>query len=107
MDVITTYFTNIGPLETVGVAGFICYISAFGSVQLGLMDGNSALFSMINILAASLVAISLIAEFNLASALIQYSWIVIGIIGLLLRVQKSRRKSHQMTSAVSRKVEVQ
>ena len=40
-------------------------------------------------MAAALVAISLLAEFNLASALIQGSWIVIGTTGLALRVRKA------------------
>lgn len=79
------YLEQLGPYETAGIAGFICYIAAFGAVQLGLMDGNQTPFTLLNILAACLVGISLIAEFNLASALIQGSWILIGLTGLCLR----------------------
>jgi len=85
----TDYLSGLGPLEWVGVVGFICYISAFGAVQFGKLDGNSAGYSLANILAASLVAISLFAEFNLASALIQTSWIIAGIVGLVLRARHS------------------
>lgn len=82
---ISNYVAGLGFYECIGVTGFICYVTAFGSVQLGLMDGNSAPYSLLNILAACLVGISLFADFNLASALIQGSWIIIGLIGLALR----------------------
>lgn len=85
----SSYFSSLGPLEWAGIAGFFCYVLAFGSVQLGKMDGNSIAYSLANILAASLVALSLVAEFNLASALIQSSWILIGIVGLCLRAQRA------------------
>lgn len=89
MPEIITYFSNIGVLELIGVLGFLCYIGAFGSVQVGLMDGNGSVYCLVNILAAVLVATSLTAEFNLASALIQGSWIIIGLLGLILRNAKS------------------
>jgi hypothetical protein len=56
---------------------------AFSWVQIGWMDGNSAKYSLCNVLAASLVAVSLIAEFNLSSTLIQGSWILIGLFGFV------------------------
>ncbi len=91
MLALTTYLTTLGTLEVIGVLGFIVYIVAFGSVQLGMLDGNSTAYCLLNILAASLVAMSLLAEFNLASALIQCSWIAIGLVGLMLRGTSMRR----------------
>ena len=85
MAEVLQYLSAIGPLQLIGLLGFVVYISAFGWVQLGRMDGNSAKYSLYNVLAASLVAISLFAEFNLSSALIQGSWILIGLFGLLKR----------------------
>ena len=93
------YFAKLGPYELVGVAGFVCYLAAFGSVQLGALDGNSTAYSLANVLAAMLVAISLISEFNLASALIQGSWIVIGLSGLALRARKSWDVTRSMLRA--------
>ena len=83
------YLITIGPLEWVGVTGAVCYVTAFGSVQLGQLDGNSTAYSLANILAATLVAISLFAEFNLASALIQSCWIIAGVTGMALRANRS------------------
>jgi hypothetical protein len=82
---ILQYLNTIGPLQLIGLLGFVVYILAFGWVQVGWMDGNSAKYSLCNVLAASLVAVSLIAEFNLSSALIQGSWILIGLAGLVKR----------------------
>ena len=93
------YIANLGPYEMTGVAGFLCYITAFGSVQIGWLDGNSTTYSLGNVLAASLVAISLMQEFNLASALIQGSWIVIGLIGLGLRARMAWPSTRRVLNA--------
>lgn len=85
------YLGALGPFQLTGVIGFVVYIFAFGRVQFGWLDGNSATYSALNVLAASLVSISLIAEFNLSSALIQASWIVMGLVGILRhRAAKTR-----------------
>jgi len=87
---ITQYFLMLGPLQAVGVGGFLIYIAAFASVQVGWLDGNSAGYAAGNVLAAGLVAISLFAEFNLSAALIQGSWIVIGLFGLARHARRRR-----------------
>lgn len=89
MHPLAEYLINLNVAQGIGVLGFICYISLFSAVQLGRMDGNSTVYSLGNVIAASLVAISLLEEFNLSAALIQGSWIVIGLIGLMLRVHKA------------------
>ena len=67
------YLANLGPLELAGVCGFLIYLLVFSAVQFSVLNGNSAAYSFFNVLAASLVALSLLAEFNLSSALIQAS----------------------------------
>lgn len=92
-------------MELVGVGGFVCYFFAFGAVQFGFLDGNSATYSLANIAAAVMVSISLFSEFNLSSALIQGSWIVIGVTGLILRVRKAWITSQlAQTSSIDAKV---
>jgi hypothetical protein len=95
---IIQYFLTVGPLQAVGVAGFFVYIAAFASVQFGWLDGNSASYAAGNVLAAVLVAISLFAEFNLSSALIQASWIVIGLVGLARHVMRHAANRTQPVS---------
>lgn len=79
------YLGTLGSFQLIGIVGFVVYVFAFGLIQFGWLDGNSATYSALNVLAASLVAISLFAEFNLSSALIQGSWIIIGLVGILKR----------------------
>jgi hypothetical protein len=93
------YLTSLGPYECIGVLGLFTYITAFGAVQLGWLDGNSNAYTLLNVLAASLVAVSLLRDFNLASALIQGSWIVIGLFGLSLPVWKSWPSTRRVLNA--------
>ncbi|MEM6275893.1 MAG: hypothetical protein AAF714_03015 [Pseudomonadota bacterium] len=99
MDFIASYFFDLSAPQIIGVAGFVCYIGAFGAVQFGYLDGNSTAYSLGNILAASLVAVSLLEEFNLSSALIQGSWIVIGVVGLVLRAAKAWTSTRRVLNA--------
>ncbi len=73
-----------------GVAGFILYMASFAALQLEMIDGHGLIYPLSNVLAASLVLVSLTAEWNLASALIQVSWITIGTIGVAVRLRRSR-----------------
>ncbi len=91
--------TALTPYQCVGVLGFLTYLFSFGAVQFGILDGNSTTYSLCNVLAAVLVAISLIADFNLASALIQGSWIVIGLTGLALRAWKAWPSTRRVLNA--------
>lgn len=77
------YLRTLGPLQVAGVIGFITYLSAFAAVQCGWLDGNSLAFTLGNMLAAALVGVSLLAEFNLSSVLIQASYLIIGLVGIL------------------------
>lgn len=71
--------------QAAGVAGFLCYIIGFAGVQLGFIDGNSNGYTLLSLAGASLVLFSLIGAFNLASMLIQISWIIICLAALLRR----------------------
>lgn len=76
--------------RAIGVVGFILYMVGFAALQFEFMDGNNVAYCVINIVAAGCVLLSLTVDFNLASALIQCSWILIGSIGLAIRRRKSR-----------------
>jgi len=78
-------------LELTGVAGFVFYMLSYTLLQLGKISGQCYTYTLLNILAASLVLVSLIHQFNLASALIQVSWIAISIVGII-RIWSTGRK---------------
>jgi len=78
------------PYTIAGLAGVATYVGAYGALQLDLVDGNGVRYSVANVVAASLVLISLTSDFNLASAVIQVVWITIGITGLVIRFVRNQ-----------------
>lgn len=70
-----------------GVAGFACYAASFGLVQISRLDGNSFTYTALNVLAAALVLISMVDQFNLGSLLTQVTWIATGLVGMYRRRQ--------------------
>ena len=76
--------------QALGVLGFLGYLFAFAGLQFGFIDGNGRAYCLLNIVSATLVLVSLYDAFNLASALIQISWITIGLGGLALRFYAKR-----------------
>lgn len=73
--------TNI--TESIGVLGFIFYMLSYYLLLIGKIDGTDNSYILMNFAAASFVLVSLIHNFNLASALIQIFWIAISIVGLI------------------------
>jgi CRP-like cAMP-binding protein len=59
------------------------YIISYALLQAGVLRGSGYLYATFNLIAASLVLISLMDAFNLSAAVIQIFWIVISIIGIL------------------------
>lgn len=78
-------------LQTVGVIGFLTYIIGFKLVQTGHLCGNGVGYALTTVIAACLVLISHVGAFNLASFLIQVSYIAIGLFGIGMRLVKARR----------------
>ncbi|RLJ59034.1 hypothetical protein BCF46_1176 [Litoreibacter meonggei] len=78
MDQATVY-------QVIGVCGFLFYMAGYAGVQLGWLDGNGCAYCLSNTIGACLVLVSLCHSFNLASALIQITWIFLGVLGLYRR----------------------
>lgn len=73
-----------------GLAGASCYLISYVLLQLKRIDGNGMAYTVLNILAALFLLISLIEQFNLAAAVIQVLWITFGCIGLASRMLRRR-----------------
>ena len=92
--------------EIIGVIGFIGYIVSYAMLQAGVVAGNDLDYIILNLISAVFVLISLKVTFNLASALIQCSWIVISFWGIFRAMKASERdignslKSHKIAQQI-------
>lgn len=75
-------------LQLFGITGFLLYFGGFAGLQTGYLDGNGLTYTLCSVTAATFVLISLIGAFNLASLLIQVSWICIGLFGIWRRFRR-------------------
>lgn len=75
--------------QIIGLLGFLTYLGSFAALQAKILNGNGSIYALLNVIAASLVLLSLTEAFNLASALIQISWIAIGLAGLSWRAHRA------------------
>lgn len=84
-----TPFQMLPPMtELLGLAGFALYVINYTLLTLRHISGDSLLYFVINISAASLVLIGLSNSFDLASALIQSFWIAMSLLGIMMRVKR-------------------
>lgn len=68
--------------EIAGFVGVAVYLGSYAALQAGFIRGSGYLYAALNLIAASLVLVSLFATWNLWSAIIQISWVVISIVGI-------------------------
>ncbi|MEL6646993.1 MAG: cyclic nucleotide-binding domain-containing protein [Pseudomonadota bacterium] len=65
-----------------GYLGVAFYIGSYIGLQTGFIPGVGYLYATCNLTGASLVLISLIHEWNRASAMISVAWIIISMVGI-------------------------
>ena len=76
-------------VHAIGIFGAGVYLGSYALLQLGILKGDSYTYSTLNILAPSCVMISLLTAFNMSSAIIQMSWIIISIVGICRNILMS------------------
>lgn len=77
----------------IGVVGFTFYVSNYVMLTLRILDTQHALYFGLNLAASTFVLFSLMASFNLASALIQFFWIIISAIGIITRLRQQKGRA--------------
>jgi len=87
--------------EIIGVIGAMLYLYSYASVQLKRAYARTFEYSALNFLAALFVLISLTSYWNLASAIIQISWILISLYGLFKCYRQYRTKKPRMKRSLS------
>lgn len=77
--------------DWLGYAGVVVYLGSYMALQFGLIPGVGYRYAALNMVAALLVLVSLTQAFNMASALIQFSWVIISLFGITRTYIISRR----------------
>lgn len=77
--------------DVVGVAGVLLVLAAYAAAALGKLDVKGAPSLFANFLGASLILLSLTVDFNLSALLMEGSWALVSLIGLI-RVLVLRRR---------------
>ena len=71
--------------DAIGLLGFGLYVMSYVLLTTHRLDSRTSAYFVINLIAASLVLVSLVGAFNLASLLIQVFWIVVSILAIVRR----------------------
>lgn len=85
-----TEFT-FGWHDVVGITGVAMILLAYLGIQIERIDGQSLAYSVINMVGAILIMISLYFTFNLASFIIECFWLAISILGIVRWLRRRRR----------------
>lgn len=79
--------------DVVGIAGVVCILLAYFLLQSNAVKGHDWPYLILNITGSLLVIVSLTDTWNLPSFLIQVSWIVISIYGIVKRLKATEKET--------------
>lgn len=66
----------------IGMMGTSIVVGTYFLLQMGKMDSQTLSFNLLNLLGATLLMLSLLVHFNLASMVIEVFWILASLVGL-------------------------
>ncbi|MDE2997061.1 MAG: hypothetical protein OXT73_10060 [Bacteroidota bacterium] len=70
--------------DIIGTIGVVLIILAYAAVQVRRMRSEQLSYSVINLVGAAMILVSLRYNFNLASFIIEVFWILISLWGIVL-----------------------
>lgn len=79
--------------DLIGNVGVIFIIVAYLLLQLNKISSDDIRYSIMNLLGAALVIISLIENFNISAFVIEAFWVAISLIGILKFLKRKRERS--------------
>lgn len=80
-------------IDLIGILGVITIIIGYMLLQVGKMDAADLSFSVLNTLGALLIIISLLYDWNLASFIMEFTWMMISLYGIL-KYYKNRKTNN-------------
>ncbi len=76
--------------DSLGLAGVILILVAYGLLQLGKLKADSKSFCLSNIMGSALIMYSLYFAWNLSAFIMEGVWILFSVYGLLRLIKKRR-----------------
>ena len=74
---------EISIYEFAGLIGVLFYLGSYAALQLKFIDANSIKYPFFNFIASGCVLFSLMESFNMSSALVNLSWVIISGYGII------------------------
>ena len=79
-------------IDLVGSFGTLMVVTAYFLTQMRIVEATDLAFPVINLIGSVLIGASLFVNFNLASALIEFFWIIISILGIVQWFRHSKKE---------------
>ena len=73
---------NYGPLDFLGNNGVVVLMVTYLMLQLNKLSSDGLAYSLLNAIGASLIAISLVYDFNLSAFFMEVFWVLISLLGI-------------------------
>ncbi|HVX36009.1 MAG TPA: cyclic nucleotide-binding protein [Hyphomicrobium sp.] len=78
----------MGFADAVGVVGVLLYLVSYFLLQIERLRFDDYSYLVINMLAAVLIIVSLVSQFNLSAFLVEALWVIISVVGIIRRRQR-------------------
>ena len=75
--------------DLVGNLGVFMVVASYFWMQLGRISGQSVAYSLINAVGAVFILVSLYFKFNLSAVMVEFFWLVISLMGVVLAMRKT------------------
>lgn len=87
--------------DTIGMLGVVLYAASYFLLATRRLSGESIWYYTLNLTAAGFVLMSLVANFHLASAMIQTLWILVSLFGIAVSYMERPQK---VTIAITKRL---
>jgi hypothetical protein len=81
---------NLTWFDLVGFIGVLLIITAYLLLQLDKLPSSSPTYSLLNVVGALLIIVSLIFKFNLSAFIVEAFWLLISLFGLTKSLRSRR-----------------
>lgn len=94
----TDLFSMFSYVDAIGTFGTLIVVAAYFGTQMRFINSDDPIFPMLNLCGSLLIAFSLYYNFNLASALMEFFWILISLLGIRQAIRAGRNAASQKPS---------